>query len=153
MNPFKSVYICGLPNEVRFNLLGYLILLFTIVPVVELALLIKIGQHIGVSYTLAIVILTGVVGAYLARSQGFRTLRRIQEDINQGLMPAEKIFDGVMILCGGILLLTPGFVTDLIGFMALVPFTRHLIKLWLKRKIKDMIAQGRVITITPSGPH
>ena len=153
-------------------MLGYLILLFTIVPVVELALLIKIGQHIGVGYTLTIVILTGVVGAYfmsetnktrflsvseglsyLARSQGFRTLRRIQEDINEGLMPADKIFDGVMILCGGILLLTPGFVTDLIGFMALVPFTRHLIKLWLKRKIKDMIAQGRVITITSFGPH
>jgi len=134
-------------------MLGYLILLFTVVPVVELALLIKIGQHIGVGYTLTIVILTGVVGAYLARSQGFRTLRRIQEDINEGLMPAEKIFDGVMILCGGILLLTPGFITDLIGFMALVPFTRHLIKLWLKRKIKDMITQGRVITITSSGPH
>ena len=134
-------------------MLGYLILLFTIVPVVELALLIKIGQHIGVGYTLTIVILTGVVGAYLAKSQGFRTLRRIQEDINEGLMPADKIFDGVMILCGGILLLTPGFVTDLIGFMALVPFTRRLIKLWLKRKIKDTIAQGRVITITSSEPH
>ena len=134
-------------------MLGYLILLFTVVPVVELALLIKIGQHIGVCYSLAIVILSVIVGAYLARSQGFRTLRWILEVINQGLMPADKIFDGVMILCGGILLLTPGFVTDLIGFMALVPFTRHLIKLWLKRKIKDMIAQGRVITITPSGPH
>ena len=134
-------------------MLGYLILLFTVVPVVELALLIKIGQHIGVSYTLAIVILTGIAGAYLARSQGFRTLRRIQEDINEGLMPTDKIFDGVMILCGGILLLTPGFVTDLIGFVALVPFTRRLIKLWLKRKIKDMIAQGRVITITSFGPH
>ena len=134
-------------------MLGYLILLFTVVPVVELALLIKIGQHIGVGYTLTIVILTGIAGAYLARSQGFRTLRRIQEDINEGLMPADKIFDGVMILCGGILLLTPGFVTDLIGFMALVPFTRRLIKLWLKRKIKDTIAQGRVITITSSEPH
>jgi len=138
---------------VRPNLLGYLILLFTLVPVVELALLIKIGQHIGVGYTLTIVILTGVVGAYLARSQGFRTLRRIQEDINEGLMPADKIFDGVLILCGGILLLTPGFITDLIGLMTLVPLTRHLIKLWLKRKIKDMIVQGRVITITSFGPH
>ena len=133
--------------------MGYLILLFTLVPVVELALLIKIGQHIGVGYTLTIVILTGVVGAYLARSQGFRTLRRIQEDINEGLMPADKIFDGVLILCGGILLLTPGFITDLIGLMTLVPLTRHLIKLWLKRKIKDMIVQGRVITITSFGPH
>ena len=134
-------------------MLGYLILLFTVVPVVELALLIKIGQHIGVGYTLTIVILTGVVGAYLARSQGFRTLRRIQEDINEGLMPADKIFDGVMILCGGILLLTPGFITDLAGFMALVPLTRYLIKRWLIRKIKDMIAQGRVVTITSFGPH
>lgn len=133
--------------------MGYLILLFTIVPVVELALLIKIGQHIGVGYTLTIVILTGVVGAYLARSQGFRTLRRIQEDINEGLMSADKIFDGVMILCGGILLLTPGFITDLAGFMALVPFTRYLIKRWLKSKIKDMIAQGRVVTITSFGSH
>lgn len=91
--------------------------------------------------------------SYLAKSQEFRTLRRIQEDINQGLMSADKIFDGVMILCGGILLLTPGFITDLAGFMALVPLTRHLIKLWLKGRIKDMIAQGRVITITSFGPH
>jgi UPF0716 protein FxsA len=68
-------------------------------------------------------------------------------------MPADKIFDGVMILCGGILLLTPGFITDLIGLTALVPFTRHLIKLWLKGKIKDMIAQGRVVTITSFGTH
>ena len=134
-------------------MLGYLILLFTVVPVVELALLIKIGQHIGVGYTLTIVILTGVVGAYLAKSQGFRTLRRIQEDINRGIMPADKIFDGVMILCGGILLLTPGFITDFIGFLALVPLTRQLVKLWLKGKIKKMIAEGRIITVTSFGPH
>ena len=132
-------------------MLGYLILLFTVVPVVELGLLIKLGQHLGVSYTLAIVILTGIAGAYLARSQGLATLHRIQEDINKGIMPADKIFDGVLILGGGILLLTPGLITDLIGFMALVPFTRRLIKLWLKRKAENMIAQGRVITITSLG--
>ena len=129
-------------------MLGYLILLFTAVPVVELALLIKLGQFIGVGYTLAIVILTGVAGAYLARSQGLMTLRKIQDDINRGIMPADKIFDGVMILFGGILLLTPGLITDLIGFMTLVPFTRRLIKLWLKRKIENTIAQGKVVTIT-----
>lgn len=132
-------------------MLGYLILLFTIVPIVELVLLIRLGQCIGVSYTLAIVILTGIAGAYLARSQGLATLRRIQDDVNKGIMPADKIFDGVMILCGGMLLLTPGLITDFIGFMSLVPFTRRLIKLWLKRKIKNMIAQGRVITISSSG--
>ena len=128
-------------------MLGYLILLFTIVPVVELAFLIKVGQFIGVGYTLGIVIFTGVAGAYLARLQGFLTLRRIQEDINQGRMPADKLFDGVLILCSGILLLTPGFITDLIGFMGLIPFTRNLFKEWLKRKIRDMIDHGEVITI------
>ncbi len=87
----------------------------------------------------------------MARSQGLATLRRIQDDVNKGIMPADKIFDGVMILCGGMLLLTPGLITDFIGFMSLVPFTRRLIKLWLKRKIKNMIAQGRVITISSSG--
>ena len=128
-------------------MLGYLILLFTLVPIVELALLIKVGQYIGVGYTLGIVIFTGVVGAYLAKMQGLFTLRRIQDDINQGRMPKDTLFDGVLILCSGILLLTPGFITDLIGFMGLIPFTRNLFKRWLKRKIKDMISHGKVITI------
>ena len=129
-------------------MLGYLILLFIAVPIVELALLIKIGQYIGIGYTLAIVILTGVIGAYLAKMQGLLTLRRIQEDVNKGRMPADKLFDGVLILCSGILLLTPGFITDLIGFMGLIPLTRNLFKRWLRRKIEDMISQGKVITIT-----
>ena len=128
-------------------MLGYLILLFTLVPVIELALLIKVGQYIGAGYTIAIVILTGVAGAYLAKFQGLLTLRRIQDDINQGRMPADKMFDGVLILCSGILLLTPGFITDFIGFMGLIPFTRNLFKLWLKRKIQDMIDNGEVITV------
>ncbi|MFH1519642.1 MAG: FxsA family protein [Candidatus Omnitrophota bacterium] len=128
-------------------MLGYLILLFTLVPIVELALLIKVGQYIGVGYTLGIVILTGVTGAYLAKLQGFITLRRIQEEINNGRMPADKLFDGILILCSGILLLTPGLITDLIGFMGLISFTRRLFKQWLKKKIKDMISEGRVIII------
>lgn len=125
-------------------MLGYLILLFTIVPIIELALLIKVGQYIGVGYTVGIVIGTGVAGAYLAKLQGLITLRRIQQDINQGRMPADKLFDGVLILCSGILLITPGFITDLIGFMGLIPFTRNLFKQWLKRKIRDMIERGEV---------
>ena len=129
-------------------MLGYLILLFTAVPVVELSLLIKVGQHIGVVYTLGIVIVTGVIGAYLAKLQGLFVLRKIQEDINQGRMPTDKLFDAVLILCSGILLLTPGFITDLIGFAGLIPFSRNLFKQWLKRKAKSMISQGRIITIT-----
>ena len=129
-------------------MLGYLILLFTLVPVVELTLLIRIGQHIGAGATIAIVIFTGVTGAYLAKMQGFITLRRIQQDVNQGRMPADRLFDGVLILVSGILLLTPGFITDLIGFMGLIPSTRSLFKRWLRRKIEDMIHEGKVITIT-----
>ncbi len=133
-------------------MLGYLILLFTAVPAIELALLIKVGQHIGVIYTLGIVIVTGVIGAYLAKLQGLFVLRKIQEDINQGRMPTDKLFDAVLILCSGILLLTPGFITDLIGLAGLIPFSRNLFKQWLKRKTKGMINQGRIITITSFKP-
>lgn len=129
-------------------MLGFLILLFTLVPLIELAVLIKIGQHMGVAYTIGIVLLTGVAGAYLAKMQGLITLRRIQEDINQGMMPADKLFDGVLILCSGILLLTPGLLTDIIGFMGLIPLTRNLLKRWIKVKVEDIISQGKVITIT-----
>ena len=134
-------------------MLGYLILLFTVVPIIELAILIRAGQYIGMGYTLGIVIITGVAGAYLAKLQGLITLRRIQDDINQGRMPTDRLFDGFLILLSGVLLLTPGFITDLIGFIGLIPFTRNLFKQWLKLKIKDMIRQGRIITITPFKAH
>ena len=129
-------------------MLGYLILLFTLVPLIELAILIKIGQYMGAAYTIAIVLLTGVAGAYLAKMQGFITLCRIQEDVNQGIMPADKLFDGVLILCSGILLLTPGLLTDITGFMGLIPLTRNLLKRWIKAKAEDIISQGKTITIT-----
>ena len=129
-------------------MLGYLILLFTLVPLIELAILIKIGQYKGVAYTIGIVLLTGVAGAYLAKMQGLVTLQKIQEDINQGMMPADKLFDGVLILFSGILLLTPGLLTDIIGFMGLIPLTRNLLKRWVKAKVEDIISQGKVITVT-----
>jgi UPF0716 protein FxsA len=127
-------------------MLGYLILLFTVVPIVELALLIKIGQFLGVFYTVGIVIVTGVIGAYLAKLQGLITLGRIQEEVNNGRMPADRLFDGVLILCSGLLLLTPGLITDLLGFLGLIPLSRNLFKRWLRQKIKDIISEGRVIT-------
>jgi UPF0716 protein FxsA len=129
-------------------LLGYLILLFTVVPAVELMLLIKVGGFIGAGYTIAIVFFTGIAGAYLARLQGFLALRRIQEDMNQGIMPTEPLFDGIIILCSGLLLLTPGFLTDIIGFIGLFPFTRYFLKKWLKRKAENMIKKGQAITFT-----
>ena len=129
-------------------MLGYLVLFFILIPIIELAILIKVGQFIGVLNTVLIVIFTGLAGAFIARAQGLVTLMKIQKDINEGVMPTENLIDGLMILCGGILLLTPGLISDAIGLMVLMPFTRSLIKKWLKRKIKDMISHGRIITIS-----
>ncbi|MBD3270936.1 MAG: membrane protein FxsA [Elusimicrobia bacterium] len=118
---------------------GYLVLLFTIIPAGELAILIAIGRYIGVWNTVLIIVLTGVTGAYLARMQGLLTFYRLQQDLAQGRMPADRFVDGFIILCSGILLLTPGFITDCIGFLGLIPFTRHVFKLWLKKSLKNKL--------------
>ncbi|OGX37067.1 MAG: hypothetical protein A3C36_02575 [Omnitrophica WOR_2 bacterium RIFCSPHIGHO2_02_FULL_52_10] len=128
---------------------GYLILLFTILPALELALLIKVGTHIGVGSTLLIIIFTGTLGATLARRQGFLVLQKIHNDLNHGIIPNSQLMDGLMILTGGILLLTPGFITDCLGILMLTPWTRALIKKWLRRKLQNMIETGQIVTITP----
>jgi UPF0716 protein FxsA len=116
-----------------------LILLFTLVPLIELALLIKIGTYIGVTPTISIVVITGVTGALLAKLQGLQTLRKIQTDISNGILPTPELFNGLLILAGGLLLLTPGFITDTLGLLALIPFTRKWIKKVLRKKIEQMI--------------
>ena len=117
-----------------------LLLLFTIVPVIELALLIQVGDLFGVLPTVAIVLATGFAGAWLARTQGILALRRLQRELASASFPAEEIFDGAIILAGGLLLLTPGFMTDLLGLAALVPGSRHLIKLFVKREVRRRIS-------------
>jgi len=135
-------------------MLPYLILLFTILPALELALLIKLGGHIGVGNTLFIIIFTGVLGAYLARLQGFLVLQKIQNELNHGTMPNAQLLDGLMILVGGIVLLTPGFITDTLGFILLIPWTRSLIKRWFRKKFENMISKGQAVHFTlPSQPH
>ena len=128
-------------------MLLYLILLFTAVPIAELYLLIKIGQHIGAFNTVFIVLATGVFGAVLARMEGFVTLTKIQQDLQNGIMPTGKLIDGVFILVGGILLITPGLLTDIIGFLFIIPFTRHFFKTWLKAKLQDKLRDDRVVTV------
>jgi UPF0716 protein FxsA len=117
----------------------YLILLFTCVPIIELAVLLSVGRHIGVFNTIAVVILTGVTGAYLAKSQGLMILSKIQSDLRMGMMPGDKLIDGALILVGGVLLLTPGFITDATGFAVLVPYSRYYIKKWLKNQFQKNI--------------
>ncbi len=121
-----------------------LLLLFTIVPVLELVILLKVGALIGAAPTIALLILTGLAGAYLARTQGLDLAYKIQRELNQGRLPAEELLDGAMVLAGGILLLTPGFCTDLFGFVLLVPATRTLLKTTVRVWMKRYIEQGRI---------
>ena len=111
-----------------------LILLFVLVPLVELFLLLKLGSHIGVGPTVAIVVATGVFGGAMARMQGFAALRRIRESLDRGVLPTDSLVDGLFVLAGGLLLLTPGLITDVVGFLALLPPTRSRLKVWIKRR-------------------
>ena len=120
-------------------MLGYLILLFITVPLVEMVILIEVGSRIGTLPTIFIVVITGIIGAALARSEGVGVIRRIYRETSQGILPADALMDGLIILIAGCLLITPGLLTDAAGFMFLVPSIRILIKEWSFNKIKDKI--------------
>ena len=119
-------------------------LVFIIVPLVELFILLKIGSHIGALNTLLLVVLTALLGTLLVRLEGLRTLRQIQSSLSQGQIPAEELIDGVLIFAGGILLLTPGVLTDLCALILLFPYTRMHFKRWLRRRFDRMVASGSV---------
>jgi len=121
-----------------------LFLAFTLVPVIELYLLIKVGAVIGSFNTVLIVIITGFVGASLARMQGLQTMTRVQNSLQQGIMPAEDLIDALIILVAGIVLLTPGFITDGAGLFLLFPATRYHFKRWLRRKLDQWVKNQNV---------
>jgi len=128
-------------NQVRSTFL-HLFLLFALLPLIELALLIQLGQYFGMPLTVALVLGTGAAGAVLARSQGMRALASLRQAVSAGSFPGDEIFTGVLILAGGLLLLTPGFITDTMGFAALIPGTRGLIKAWLKHQVRRRLPSG-----------
>jgi UPF0716 protein FxsA len=119
-----------------------LLALFILLPIVELAVLIQVGQFIGVWPTLGIVVATGFLGATLARMQGLRTWLAIQTELRHGQVPAGALVDGLLILIGGIVLLTPGILTDLFGFSLLVPVTRTRLKAALRKRFERAIERG-----------
>lgn len=121
-----------------------LILLFTLLPLVELYLLIEIGQVIGGLNTIALVLVTGILGAFLARMEGFRTLLKAQEAMREGRMPAEEMVDGVLIVGAGAVLITPGVITDCLGFLILLPYTRRYFKIWLRRMFDRAVARRSI---------
>jgi len=105
----------------------FLFILFLLVPLVEIFFLIQVGQVIGAGWTIFLVVATAVIGAFLLRLQGFQTLHRAQTTLQQGQLPATEMMEGLCLLVSGALLLTPGFVTDTMGFLLLVPPMRQLL--------------------------
>ena len=121
-----------------------LFLLFTIVPVVELYILFRLAGHIGFFPTLAIVIITGFAGAYLAKQQGLAVIQRMQQEMQEGHPPGNSIVDGVLVLVAGIVLLTPGILTDAFGILLLIPVTRMIIREYIKKILKKKIQAGQI---------
>ena len=121
-----------------------LFLAFTLIPVIELYLLIKLGATIGPLYTLLLVILTGAVGAYLARLQGLEAMLRVKTRLQRGEPPAEEMLDALIIFIAGIVLLTPGLLTDISGLLLLLPATRLRFKIWLRQKFNQWVQSSNV---------
>lgn len=111
-----------------------LFIIFAAVPLLELYLLLAVGQRIGAAWTVALVLFTAALGAYLSKSQGLKTLERMRESLRRGVVPAAELVEGALILLAGVLLLTPGFMTDAAGFSLLLPpLRRHILRLVQKK--------------------
>lgn len=120
-----------------------LLILFILVPVAEIFVLIKVGQVVGALPTIAMILLTAVIGVALLRQQGYSAIARAKQKMEQGTMPAGEMVEGLFLAVGGALLLTPGFITDSVGFCCLIPGVRRIIMRWgLARMLK-----GHVVTV------
>lgn len=117
---------------------------FIIIPILEIYLIIKVGTLIGAGWTVFLVIATAFIGAYLARMQGAQTMMRMRENMQKGIPPANDILDAFLIFAAGLVFLTPGFMTDILGVLILLPPTRQPIKFWLLKKIDQWMRQGNV---------
>ncbi|MDX1494714.1 MAG: FxsA family protein, partial [Longimicrobiales bacterium] len=123
-------------------------LLFVIVPIIELILLIEIGQLVGLLPTVALVVFTGVTGAWLARAEGLRVFFQFQRELASGRLPGQALLDGISVLVGGAFLLTPGVLTDVVGFSLLLPFTRRWIQRRVRKRLEGRIADGTIRVVT-----
>ena len=108
-----------------------LLIAFIAVPIVEIAVFIEVGGRFGAFNTILMVVVTAMIGTWLLRSQGLQTLQRVQESLNRNVFPVSEVFDGLCLLVAGALLLTPGFVTDAIGFLLFMPPFRRLLRHWI----------------------
>lgn len=115
-------------------------LLFILIPVLEIVVLLISGKLIGIGWTIAMLFITAIIGVYLAKRQGAQTINKLRQQLSRGEMPGEELYNGICILIGGLFLLLPGFISDLIGLTLLIPMTRKvykpLIYLWIRKYMK-----------------
>jgi UPF0716 protein FxsA len=121
-----------------------LVAAFTLIPVLELYVIIKLGGVLGAFNTIFVVIVTAVAGAHLARVQGIQTMLRVRARLNAGEAPTDDLVDAVIIFMAGVVLLTPGFITDAVGILLLIPATRAVFKRWLQKKFEAMSRSGEI---------
>jgi UPF0716 protein FxsA len=133
-----------------------LLLLFTVVPAVELWLLFQVGHTLGAEATVAMIVVTGMVGAALARHQGLASLQRMNQALSAGQPPTGELLEGALILVAGVLLVTPGVLTDAVGFALLVPPLRRLagggVKRWARGRVQ-MVDLSQGLSGNPFGPQ
>ena len=121
-----------------------LFLCFTLIPVIELYLLIQVGSVIGGFNTILLVIISGFLGAWLARMEGMQTMMRVRASMQQGIMPTEDLLDGLIILIAGIVLITPGLITDTMGLLLLWPPSRLAFKRFLRKKFDQWTSNNTI---------
>ncbi len=132
-------------------MLSRLILLFVTVPLVELVILLQAAQWIGLLPTVALVVATGIAGAALARRQGLRAFVTVQHELAAGRLPGRSLLDGLAVLIGGAFLLTPGVLTDIVGFSLLLPLSRRWVQRAVRRRLERRIREGTVeFTVFPA---
>jgi len=121
---------------------GYAFLALLVVPVAEIAVIVAVGKVIGGWQTLALLLAESALGAYLVKREGSRTWRSLRLALNSGKMPGRELADAMLVLIGGTLLLTPGFLTDIVGFFFILPFTRPITRRWLQRVVERRLVGG-----------
>lgn len=125
-------------------MLARLLFLFTVIPLVELAILIPLGQWMGLWPTLALILVTGVIGAWLGKRQGLKAWGRITDDLSSGNLPSDSLLDGLAVLIACAFLVTPGVLTDVAGMALLIPPAREPLKRYIKNRFKKSIESGNV---------
>jgi UPF0716 protein FxsA len=130
-------------RQVRRRPIGLILLAaFIVVPLAEIAVLIEVGGWLGLGPTLALIVLSAVVGTWLLRRQGLAVLRRAQQQMRQGAMPIAEVFEGFCLVIAGALLLTPGFLTDAVGALLLLPPVRTLLYRKMRRQLEEQVGPG-----------